>query len=56
MLMVELISRTFKDLAGEFKVRIELRQIGPREGAKFIGGLGPCDEKPVVLNIFVSLI
>lgn len=31
-----------KDLAGEFKVRIELRQIGPREGAKFIGGLGPC--------------
>ncbi|MDD3999760.1 MAG: stage 0 sporulation family protein [Bacilli bacterium] len=31
-----------KDLASEFKTRIELRQIGPREGAKFIGGLGPC--------------
>lgn len=31
-----------KDLASELKVRIELRQIGPREGAKFIGGLGPC--------------
>jgi cell fate regulator YaaT (PSP1 superfamily) len=31
-----------KDLAAEFKMRIELRQIGPREGAKFIGGLGPC--------------
>lgn len=31
-----------KDLAGELKVRIELRQIGPREGAKFIGGIGPC--------------
>lgn len=31
-----------KDLASEFKVRIELRQIGPREGAKFIGGIGPC--------------
>lgn len=31
-----------KDLASELKVRIELRQIGPREGAKFIGGIGPC--------------
>ena len=31
-----------KDLASEFKVRIELRQIGPREGAKIIGGLGFC--------------
>ena len=31
-----------KDLAEEFKVRIELRQVGPRDGAKFIGGLGPC--------------
>ena len=31
-----------KALASEFKVRIELRQIGPREGAKFLGGLGCC--------------
>ncbi|MCI6013841.1 MAG: stage 0 sporulation family protein [Coprobacillus sp.] len=31
-----------KDLASEFRVRIELRQIGPREGAKIIGGIGPC--------------
>ena len=31
-----------KDLAAEFKVRIELRQIGPREGAKIIGGIGSC--------------
>lgn len=31
-----------KDLASEFKLRIELRQIGPREGAKFIGGIGAC--------------
>lgn len=31
-----------KDLASEFHVRIELRQIGPREGAKAIGGLGLC--------------
>lgn len=31
-----------KDLAEQFKVRIELRQIGPRDGAKIVGGLGPC--------------
>lgn len=31
-----------KDLASEFKVRIELRQIGQREGAKIIGGIGCC--------------
>ena len=31
-----------KDLASEFRVRIELRQVGPREGAKFIGGIGIC--------------
>ena len=31
-----------KDLAAEFRVRIELRQIGPREGAKIVGGIGCC--------------
>jgi len=31
-----------KDLAAAFKVRIELRQVGPREGAKFLGGIGSC--------------
>jgi len=31
-----------KDLANEFHVRIELRQIGARDGAKVIGGIGPC--------------
>ena len=31
-----------KDLAALFKTRIELRQIGPRDGAKALGGLGPC--------------
>lgn len=31
-----------KSLASEFKVRIELRQIGPREGTKIIGGVGIC--------------
>jgi len=31
-----------KELASAFKVRIELRQIGVRDEAKIIGGLGPC--------------
>lgn len=31
-----------KDLAAEFKTRIELRQIGVRDEAKRIGGLGTC--------------
>jgi len=31
-----------KDLANEFHVRIELRQVGARDGAKVIGGIGPC--------------
>lgn len=31
-----------KALASEFKLRIELRQIGPREGAKIIGAIGTC--------------
>lgn len=31
-----------KDLASIFKIRIELRQIGVRDEAKMLGGLGPC--------------
>lgn len=31
-----------KDLSESFKTRIELRQVGSRDGAKFIGGIGPC--------------
>ncbi|TCO78626.1 PSP1 domain-containing protein [Marinisporobacter balticus] len=31
-----------KDLASIFKTRIELRQIGVRDEAKMIGGMGPC--------------
>lgn len=31
-----------KDLANEFHVRIELRQVGTRDGAKVLGGIGPC--------------
>jgi cell fate regulator YaaT (PSP1 superfamily) len=31
-----------KELAKEFKIRIELRQVGVRDEAKIIGGLGNC--------------
>lgn len=31
-----------KDLAAIFRTRIELRQIGVRDEAKMIGGMGPC--------------
>jgi cell fate regulator YaaT (PSP1 superfamily) len=31
-----------KDLANVFKTRIELKQIGVRDEAKILGGLGPC--------------
>ncbi|WP_315116796.1 stage 0 sporulation family protein [uncultured Clostridium sp.] len=31
-----------KDLAAIFRTRIELRQIGVRDEAKMVGGLGPC--------------
>ncbi len=31
-----------KDLAAVFRTRIELRQVGVRDAAKHIGGLGPC--------------
>ncbi|MCL6454531.1 MAG: stage 0 sporulation family protein [Alicyclobacillus sp.] len=31
-----------KDLAAVFRVRIELRQIGVRDEAKMLGGIGPC--------------
>ena len=31
-----------KELASTFKAKIELRQVGIRDEAKYIGGLGPC--------------
>lgn len=34
-----------KDLASEFHTRIELRQIGVRDEAKALGGVGPCGRK-----------
>ena len=31
-----------RDLAGRLRVRVELRQIGPRDEARLQGGIGPC--------------
>jgi cell fate regulator YaaT (PSP1 superfamily) len=31
-----------KDLANQFRIRIELRQVGTRDGARVMGGIGPC--------------
>lgn len=33
-----------RDLAKEFKTRIEMRQVGVRDEVKFLGGLGSCGE------------
>src|SRR6056297_2056965 len=41
-----------KDLARVFKTRIELRQIGVRDEAKMIGGLGPCG-RPICCGGFL---
>ena len=41
-----------KDLAAIFKTRIELRQIGVRDEAKMIGGLGPCG-RPLCCSTFL---
>lgn len=42
-----------KDLASIFKTRIELRQIGVRDEAKKVGGLGPCG-RPCCCNAFLE--
>jgi len=31
-----------RELTSRFKIRVELRQVGPRDGAKLIGGFGRC--------------
>lgn len=41
-----------KDLARVFKTRIELRQIGVRDEAKMIGGLGVCG-RPLCCSLFL---
>ena len=42
-----------KDLASVFKTRIELRQIGIRDEAKLIGGLGICG-RPLCCSVFLT--
>ena len=42
-----------KKLAAKYKTRIELRQIGVRDKAKEIGGLGPCG-RPLCCTEFLS--
>ena len=42
-----------KDLAGVFRTRIELRQIGVRDGAKKLGGFGICG-RPFCRNTFLG--
>ena len=42
-----------KDLAGVLKTRIELRQIGVRDEAKMLGGLGSCG-RPVCCKAFLA--
>ena len=34
-----------KDIAGKYRVRVELRQIGARDKAKLIDGIGPCGRR-----------
>ena len=42
-----------KELANNFKIRIELRQIGSRVETQVLGGLGPCG-RPVCCNTFLQ--
>lgn len=42
-----------KDLAAAFKTRIELRQIGVRDKAKMVGGLGHCGQR-LCCTVFLS--
>lgn len=42
-----------KDLAGQFHTRIELRQIGVRDEAKMLGGLGICG-RPFCCSTFLN--
>ena len=42
-----------KDLASVFKIRIELRQIGVRDEAKMLGGLGACG-RPICCGAFLG--
>ncbi len=41
-----------RDLARTFRSRIELRQIGPRDEARLLGGIGPCG-RPLCCTTFL---
>jgi len=45
--------RLAKHLGGIYKTRIELRQVGTRDKAKMVGGLGPCG-RPICCNLFLK--
>ncbi len=42
-----------KDLVNQFRCRIEMRQIGVRQQAKMVGGLGPCG-RPLCCATFLN--
>jgi len=42
-----------RNLTNRFKTRVELRQIGPRDEAKLVGGLGKCG-RPLCCESFLS--
>ena len=42
-----------KELGAIFKTRIELRQVGPRDEAKILGGFGPCG-RPLCCTTYLS--
>ncbi|AQP54331.1 signal peptidase [Vagococcus penaei] len=42
-----------KDLAATYKTRIELKQIGVRDEAKLLGGIGPCG-RPLCCSTFLG--
>ena len=41
-----------RDLSKELKLRIEFRQVGPRDAARLLGGLGPCG-RPLCCRSFL---
>ncbi len=42
-----------RDLAGTLRTRVELRQVGVRDEAKMVGGLGPCG-RPLCCTMFLT--
>lgn len=42
-----------RQLSGRFKIRVELRQVGPRDEAKLMGGFGRCG-RPLCCGTFLS--